>query len=186
MIGYLEGKIIHKSVNYIILKVGEVGYKVFVIPTEPYLLNTKTEVFIYEDIKEEKHDLYGFKDQNRLSTFEKLISVSGLGPKIAITILSSMTAGQISKSIDDNDTNSFLAIKGIGKKLANKIILELKDKIDISDLGGASQNTDRELIEALESLGYGKKEIEKIIKEIPKDILTIEDKIKWSLKRASK
>ncbi len=186
MIAYLEGKIITKRLNYIILKCQTVGYKVFVIPTESYPDNMDASLYIHEHITEDKDDLYGFKSIGQLEIFELLITVSGLGPKIALTILSSMGQTEIEKAIETGDVKTFQKIKGIGQKMAMKIILDLKSKLDLVELDNLKngKRTDTEVEEVLLSLGYKKQEITKIIDNIPADIKNLESKIKWALKRA--
>lgn len=185
MISYIEGKIIHKKINYIIVLAGALGYKIFIVPTESYPVDSNIKLFLHEHITEDKDDFYGFKTADQLETFEMLISVSGLGPKIGLTVLSTMDKDKIETAIESSDVKSFEKIKGIGKKLATKIILELKGKIDLLELerkqGAIFIDTETE--EALLSLGFKQVEIGKILSTMPKDILTTEDKIRWALKR---
>ena len=186
MISYLSGQIITKRPNYIILKCGYVGYKVFVVPTEHYLKDDTLSLYIHEHITEDKNDLYGFKTIEKLEIFELLIGVSGLGPKIGMTILSSMDKSEIESAIELGDVKTFQKIKGIGQKMAMKIILELKSKLDLMELENLKNGAkiDVELEEALLSLGYKKKEISKVIDIVPQDLKSIEEKIKWTLKNA--
>lgn len=176
MIAYIDGKVIYKKANYVIVLAGSVGYKVFVIPTEHFSLDEETALFLHEHISEEKDDLYGFKSAEQLEIFQMLISVSGLGPKIAMTILSSLNKDNIESAIEAGNIKAFEKIKGIGKKLAAKIILELKGKIDLLALEDKSNIAvaDIEAEEALISLGFKKVEIDKILSNLPKDIITIE------------
>lgn len=184
MIAYLEGTIIVKNPNYIILKCSSIGYKIFIVPTEHYKKGEDISLYIHEHITEDKDDLYGFKTLEKMEIFELLLSVSGLGPKIGMTILSSMSKNEIEKSIESGDVKSFKRIKGIGQKMAMKIILELKTKLDIIELDKlqGDKKVDTEVEEVLISLGYKQKEISKLISQIPNDISNLESKIKWVLK----
>lgn len=186
MISYIQGSIIYKKTNYIIILAGHIGYKIFIVPTEHFPVDTDISLFLHEHISEEKDDLYGFKTADQLDIFEVLISVSGLGPKMAIAVLSSLDKKAIETAIETSDVKVFEKIKGIGKKLASKIILELKGKIDFSQLEKTNNLyvNDTQTEEALISLGFKKPEINKILSSLPKDILTIEDKIRWALKNA--
>lgn len=186
MIAYLEGKTITKRLNYIILKCDSVGYKIFIVPTESYPKEKNISLFIHDHVGEDKRDLYGFKTFEQLEIFELLLGVSGLGPKIALTILSSMSKTDIEKSIESGDVKAFQKIKGIGQKMAMKIILDLKSKLDLVELDKLKngKRTDTEVEEVLISLGYKKKEIGKIIDSIPTDIKDLESRIKFALKNA--
>lgn len=187
MIAYLEGKIIHKRLNWIILKCQSIGYKIFIIPAQKYKENQGYSLYIYEHIREDKNDLYGFKTIKELEIFEILLSVSGLGPKMGLSILTSLPVKEIEKAIEEADVKKFEKIKGIGKKLAAKIILELKNKVDFSQIDNKKySNHDQELEDALASLGYKKNEITKIISTLPKDLKNLEEKIRWALGRRSK
>jgi Holliday junction DNA helicase RuvA len=143
-------------------------------------------LYIHDHVGEDKRDLYGFKSLEQLEIFELLLGVSGLGPKIALTILSAMNKSEIEKTIESSDVKSFQKIKGIGQKMAMKIILELKSKLDLVELDHLKngKRTDTEVEEVLISLGYKKKEIGKIIDSIPVDVKDLESRIKYALKHA--
>ena len=183
MIAYLEGQIIKKKNNHIILKCSSIGYKIYVIPTQSFIEEDILSLYIYEHITEDKDDLYGFKSYDELEIFETLIGVSGLGPKIALTILASMSKKEIEQAIDREEVKTFQRIKGIGQKMAAKIILELKSKINFSKISQSQNSRDRdsETADALYSLGYKTKEVDKILSQIPSHIADLESKIKWAL-----
>lgn len=186
MIAYLEGSVIHRHANYLILKCGAVGYKIYISPTQNINLANTLSLYIYEHIREDRDDLYGFANIGELEIFEILISVSGLGPKMALSILSVMDKDKIESTIEKGDYKVFQEIKGIGKKLAAKIILELKNKIELSDIDKlqGAKKIDLETEEALLSLGFKKHEIQKIIDQMPNELRNITDKVKWALKNA--
>jgi Holliday junction DNA helicase RuvA len=192
MISYLKGKVVLFRWGLIILDVNGVGYKVCVNPQiniKNNIIDTKedVELFVYENIREDTDDLYGFLTYQELELFEKLISVNGVGPKAGINIMSSGKPEAIISAILSDNLGFFTAVSGIGKKAAAKIILELKSKIgggtDI-ELGQFDQSND--VIDALEALGYKKQELTTILSKIPKEIVATEDKIRWCLKNLGK
>ncbi len=186
MIAYLSGKIILNKPGYVILDTGGVGYKVNVNNLDIGEKNN-AELFIYEHIREDLNELYGFKSFDHLELFTKLISVNGVGPKVAMTILTVGEAGKISEAIVGGNISFFQAIPGIGKKVAAKIILELKSKIATLDSSSVinQMNENEEVFEALTTLGYKNSEISKMLSKSPSN-LTPEEKIKWCLKNITK
>lgn len=183
MISYLHGKVIHKDLNYLEIDVNGVGYKVFSKSAfiEGLTFNDVASVFIYTNVKEDDIKLFGFETREDKSIFEILISVSGVGPKTALAILNCASASNIKNAIQNADTEIFTNVSGIGKKVAQKIIVELQSKIGkISELN-LKETEDDEIIEALKNLGYSYKESQELSKGLDKN-LKIEDKIKLSLK----
>ncbi len=188
MIGYLKGKILVKHEKYFLLDVGNVGYKVFASNALLPELENKQEIalYIYTNVKEDAITLYGFKDEKEQLLFEKLISISGIGPKVGLDIMGSPLY-IIQNAILNNDPKLLTEIKGIGKKTAERLILELKNKVDFIDFG--MQNApkeelptiDEDVISALEGLGYEKYQIIKHFQNLPKEVEKTEDKIKWFL-----
>ena len=148
-------------------------------------LNDEIEVFIYTNVKEDDITLYGFNKSNELNLFEKLISISGIGPKMALDILDSPLY-IIQNAIINNNPSLLTEIKGIGKKTAERIILELKNKIDPNDFDSRTQtikekSINEDIITALTGLGYEKYQIIKKFQDLPEDIEITEEKIKWFL-----
>jgi len=193
MIGYLKGKIMQARWGSLIIDVNGVGYRVTVdpqikIPENCVDIKHEIELYIHEHIREDAHDLYGFLEPYELEMFEKLISVSGVGPKVAINIMSSADTSKIAAAIENSDVSFFTAISGIGKKVATKIILELKSKMTESEneavLSGSESSND--VVDAMASLGYRKSDISKFIPQIPADILRTEEKVRWLLKNLKK
>ena len=187
MIAYLKGKIISGGVNHVILDVNGVGYKIFTtkFPTE----GSEQIFFIHEVIREDVYDLYGFQDSHELDLFEKLISVNGVGPKAALSILNYTNSDQVISAIATDDINFFQGVPGIGKKVAGKIILELKAKLTKIQgdgiLAKMGREAEEDVVEALVSLGYKKQEAQKVISKLPKDIEKSEEKVRWCLKNIS-
>ncbi len=168
----VRGQVIHLEHNVAVIECGGVGYKCqTTINTQKNLkLNTETKLFTYLNVREDAMELFGFGTEMELSAFKTLISVSGVGPKVGLAILSVLTPQQISLAIASNDLKSITMAPGVGKKLAQRIVIELKDKFsltsgnDASVQGGiASANTSvgnvPKAIEALSVLGYSSSDV---------------------------
>lgn len=189
MIAYLTGKIIHKDIKYAVLMTESgVGYKVFT--TLETLgqndIGGTVELWIHTVVREDALDLYGFSDKKSLDFFELLITISGIGPKSAIGILSSTTVQSIVEAVVSGETAYLTKIAGIGKKVAEKIVLELKGKVT-GDFGEDSavhrtSGSDVDALEALKSLGYTHKESKDALDSISKDIKGSGEKVKAALK----
>lgn len=172
MIATLNGKLIIKELNYVVVECGGVGLKCFVTQnTHATIGNIGDSVFLHTHlaVREDALDLYGFTDSAELETFKLITSVSGVGSKIGLAILSEFTADKIMLYIASGDSKSLTAASGVGIKLAQRIVLELKDKvgsistgdmnIDVKAVGNAtSHSATREAVEALVSLGYTQSE----------------------------
>ena len=195
MIATLNGKLIIKELNYVVVECGGVGLKCFVTQnTHASIGNIGDNVFLYTylSVREDALDLYGFIDNSELEVFKLITSVSGVGSKIGLAILSEFTADQIMLYIASGDAKSLTAASGVGIKLAQRIILELKDKVgsvsvcssslDIKAVGNATANTStKEAIEALVSLGYSQSEASLAVGRLD-PILDTNDLIKQALK----
>ena len=179
MIAYLEGKVLKTGVNNLILKVSQIGYKVYV--SNGILMTTKAgnqlELFIYQNLKEDISDLYGFLNSNELDLFEKLISVNKVGPKSALNIMN-LGFDDVITAINNQDVTFLTKASGLGKKGAERIILELSGKLVLEE---QDSNIDQEGYLALESLGYERKHISEVLKTKPENIGTIESMVKYFL-----
>lgn len=189
MIGALIGTVHTITKNPIIFFVGDVGYAISITDNLAKTLtpNKKTFLYIHTHVREDAFDLFGFISQEELTLFELLLTVSGVGPKTALLV---MNAGvdAIKHAVQTGDVDFFTHIPRLGRKNAQKIIIELKNKlgsIEELDLRDASQETD-EMIDALVSMGFAKKEVLAIVKKIPEGDTTIEQKIKSALKLLGK
>lgn len=192
MISWLSGKIIRKEKNFIILNVAGVGYKINVsektLKTFSELGNKEdAELYTYQNVHEDILDLYGFMSFDELQFFEAVISVSGIGPKVGLSILGESTVNEIKNAVAREDILFFNSIPGIGKKTAERFIVEIKNKIEAvvlsaEDDGGGNSD----IADALVQLGYSRSEIGDIIKQIPKDIKNEKEKITWALKNLGK
>lgn len=188
MIAYLSGKIVVQRGSYIILGVAGVGYKVQYTFKKNVGEGTECELFIHNHIREDSSDLYGFDTLAELELFEKLISVNGVGPKAGMAIMSIAESDRIVSAIISEDTSFFQAIPGIGKKVAAKIILDLKSKVsglsEMGDLQSLTKSSD--VADALLTLGYKSSEIGSIMTKIPAEITSSEEKVRWCLKHMAK
>jgi len=184
MIGSLSGIIKQKKFDSLIVDVGGVGYRVFtpVFVWQDCQIGDKRDFLIYTHVREDEISLFGFIKPADQEIFINLISVSGIGPKLALNILSySRGASRVVKAIQDADVDFFVSVKGMGKKSSQRVIVDLKPKIGgIKELEFETEQ-DQELIEALKGLGFSREEIKKSIKGIKAD-LPLEDKIRLALK----
>lgn len=191
MIAHLQGKLIEKSPTQIVIDCGGVGYDVNIsLHTYSLLPNSDfIKVFTYLQIKEDAHTLFGFIEKSEREIFKLLISVSGIGAGIARTMLSSLDPKQITNAIASGDVGTIQSIKGIGSKTAQRVILDLKDKVlklyDLDEVSMSQSNTNRdEALSALEVLGFVRKASEKVIEKIIKEDpdASVESIIKQALK----
>lgn len=168
MISYLKGSIQYKSQNFIVLNVGNVGYQVH-IPRQIYseaTVGKEREFFIYTHVREDQLTLFGFETLEELQLFKLVLSVSGIGPKIGLEILSTPSS-IIKNAILNEDTKTLAQIPGLGLKTSKRLILELKNKIEpLITYKTSAHRGKEEAIEALSSLGYSKPEIFKILNTI--------------------
>jgi len=183
MIGSIRGKIILKTEKFLIVETGGVGYKINVSPdTLSKTKKTEGEVsfWIHTHVREDALDLYGFLSLEELEFFEMLINVSGIGPKGALSILGITSVDTLKKAISSGDTSYLTKISGIGKKTAEKIVIELRDKIG-KELSGTSLQGELDALEALKSLGYSGTESREALKKVSPDTNT-NTKIREALK----
>jgi Holliday junction DNA helicase RuvA len=183
MIGYLEGSVISIGDKYILLNVGGVGYKVF-CDTRLYenRLRQNVQLLIHTIVREDALELFGFEKDEELRLFEKLISISGIGPRGALQILTSASSEKLFTAIQEGDLALLTSVQGIGKKTAEKIILELRGAI--SDL--TFTNKDEEVLLALKALGYSERDATQVVKSLDMKDASLEEKIKKALKYLGK
>ena len=191
MIAYLKGKIIFKNEKFIILLSGGVGYKVFMLSCQNKI-DDETEFFTYLNVKEDSLTLYGFMSYQELELFEHLISISGIGPKAGLGILSLADAETVKIAIAKGDSSILTRVSGIGKKTAERVVLELRNKFSNIEGDEVLQKKSKEIndhtdaIEALVGLGYSPSEAKKAIAEIPAEIKDVSERIKMALKELGK
>lgn len=177
MIAYLSGSILSKGKDFAILVVQDIGYKVFISgPTlDTISIGTTVTVYTHDHVREDARDLFGFTDSADLTLFEKLISVSGVGPKMAMTVLA-LGSHRVRDAISKGDVGTLTSASGVGKKTAQKIILDLKGVL--SEHGVTS--ADMDAVEALRRLGYSATEARDALAEVIG--VSPEEKIKAALK----
>lgn len=196
MYAYLKGSLEVKTKGYIVIEVNNIGYKVFMSETAINQLGELGEIvkiYTYLKVREDEMSLYGFNTNEELRMFELLLSVSGVGAKSAIGILSNISPSSFALAVISNDVNKIKSLPGIGPKGAQRIILELKDKIN-KDEGIVGKDDDTEVnntildnekvseaICALQVLGYTRKEIEKALEKVNTQELSVEDIIRKGL-----
>lgn len=199
MYEYISGELKFIYNDYIVIDNGGIGYKIFTSNNTLFNVTVGDFYTIYTDyiVKEDYVALFGFKTMDELSMFKLLVSVNSIGPKVACGILSSMSVDSLKLTIVNGDAVALATAKGVGKKTAQKIILELKDKISIDsisskDISGMEVSTldsgkdleKRELVsDALINLGFMKNDIERFLSSINVDEMEIEDIIKLSMKK---
>lgn len=191
MITHLRGKLVEKNPTYAIIEANGVGYYLNISLNTFSQIPETENVLLYTHlaIREDAHTLYGFKTKKEREIFLLLISVSGVGPSIARTMLSSMTTDEIQRAIASGDVKVIQSAKGIGAKTAQRILVDLKDKIlksyTIDEVSQVSDNSNKdEALTALEVLGFNKKQAERVLGKILKEdnSLSVEDLIKRALK----
>lgn len=190
MIAFLEGKVKFKGVGNITLLAGGVGYRVAcpIYIINSIVLDTNCALFIHSHIREDCFDLYGFETPEELVLFELLIGVSGVGPKTALGIFNNGSGEKIKEAIVKGEVEFFSGVPRLGKKNAQKIIIELRGKLgglgELGDLGMESGET-KEVVEALKGLGFGVPEIREALREV-KGVEGVENKIREAIKRMGK
>ena len=191
MITHLKGRLVEKTPTNIVIDCNGVGYFVHIsLHTFSNLSDTESvKLFIHLQVREDSHTLFGFSTKVEREIFRLLITVSGVGASIARTMLSSLTPDQVKDAIAQNDFAAIKSVKGIGSKTAQRVVLDLKDKIlKVDSLDGVSvvsNNTNKnEALSALETLGFGRKQAEKICDSIVKNDAnaSVETIIKLALK----
>jgi Holliday junction DNA helicase RuvA len=191
MIAHLQGKLVEKTPTEVIIDCNGVGYHVNISLHTYSLLpaSDAIKLFTYLQIKEDSHTLFGFIEKSEREIFKMLLSVSGIGASIARTMLSSLEPKQIIHAIASADVVTIQSIKGIGSKTAQRVILDLKDKVlklyDLDEVSMSQSNTNKdEALSALEVLGFIRKSAERVVEKIVKENpdFSVENIIKLALK----
>ena len=205
MLAYVKGELVQKQIGYVVIDVGGLGYKVFM--SEPSIeeignIGDEVKVHTYYRVSEDDISLFGFNTPEELRMFELLISVSGIGAKTAIAMLACIEPSQFAIAVISDDIDTLKKIPGVGPKSAQRIVLELKDKMkkeqQIAELTNATLEQKskikkvivadtkvQEAIDALQVLGYTKKDVEKALEQIDTAELKVEDIIKKALRELS-
>ena len=188
MFGHITGKIYDLKGTKTVLKAGGIGFVIHSTPSYLTKLKTNQEAsfWTHTAVRENDISLYGFETEEELRIFELLITVSGVGPKSGLAILSVAGVKSIEEAVATKDTSSLTKISGIGRKTAEKIVLELDGKLVTSQKGQNRTSEDIDVFEALKSLGYRERDIQETIKKLPKDLVGTNEKIKYILKNLGK
>lgn len=204
MLAYIKGELANKSRSYVVIDVGGLGYKIFMSELSMEQIGNIgdiVKVYTYYRVMEDDISIFGFNTNEELRLFELLISVSGVGAKTAITMLGTIKPEDFAIAIISNDINTLKKLPGIGAKTAQRIVLELKDKLkkekQIEELSIATEKTElvknkiekdkklEEAFDALQVLGYNSKDIEKVMNKIDQS-LSLEEIIRAGIKELSK
>jgi Holliday junction DNA helicase RuvA len=189
MIATLKGRIAEKTLDLIVIDCGGVGYGVFV-PFEDFgalAEGQEAKLYIYEHIRENSHDLFGFKNIQSKLLFEQLLSVNGVGPKMALSILSIANLQNVRQAIANGDVKFISQAVGVGKRVAERVVVDLKDKVglatadDVVDFLTTTADPNDEALQALVSLGFSVQDASAALKKIDKK-LPAEERIKQALK----
>lgn len=187
MIAYIRGEVLLKQFDYLILTNSGIGYKIFSTKSELSKLNLGDEVafWIFENLKEDRYDLFGFTDQSSLGMFERILGVNGAGPKAALAVLNIGPIHDLQEALLTSNAKYIQQASGVGKKLAERLILEISGQMSDTALENNSmrsnQDEDDEAHQALVSLGYSPKDASKALEKIDKS-LSAEDRIKQALR----
>jgi len=199
MIGFLRGKLVHKAPPFLVLDVQGVGYEVEAPMTTFYdlpAINEEVKLHTHLVVREDAHILFGFSAEAERTLFRTLIKVNGVGPKLALTILSGQSAEEFHRCIHDNDTQTLVRLPGVGKKTAERLIIEMRDRLP--DLGDSAMtsidntglatptigNPKQEAVSALCSLGYKPLDASKMVQNINVEGKSCEDIIRLALQGA--
>lgn len=194
MISYIKGNLECKNIDNIVIDVGGIGYKIYMSANSIDRISEvgkEIKIYTYMKVREDDISLYGFCTNEELKMFEQLIGVSGVGAKSALTILANISPSSFALAIISGDVNTLKSLPGIGEKSAQRMILELKDKMKTQDAienkviptkNIAKSDKAKDAIEALQVLGYARKDIELAIANIDTNELSVEEIIKQGLK----
>lgn len=182
MIGSIKGVIKLLRNKWAVVETNGIGFKVY-LPLELLMkkkIGDEIALYTYMHFTENSFDIYGFEAIEELDLFELLLTVPGLGPKIALNIINQAKPSQIKQAIIKENKGFFIQIPGVGKKTAERLIVELKGKVGLE----ITEEADHlDVFEALLGLGYKPYEIKKVLSEMPKNLQKADEKIKWALKR---
>ena len=193
MIGRISGELLEKNPPQVVVSVVGVGYEIDVPMSTFYNLpkiGEKVALFTHLVVREDAHLLYGFGTETERVTFRQLLKISGVGPKVALSVLSGMSVNDLAEAVATQESGRLTKVPGIGKKTAERLLLELKDKLKVDvriSVGGETPvpSSAADVLNALISLGYNEKEAMYAIKQLPKDV-AVSDGIRQALKLLSK
>lgn len=186
MIAHITGRILRRELRFLVVEANNVGYKIYVSPEtlSRFASSTDAKLHIFTSVKDTAIELFGFETSSELDFFEMLLDVSGIGPRSALSIIGIAPIETLKKAIASGDTSYLTKVSGIGKKMADKIVLELKDKLASLGHGGEnhSMGEEADVLDALLSLGYTQYQSREALKEIDPAIKGASERIKAALK----
>ena len=188
MISCLSGTVRHKDINALVVDVGGVGYKVLVTIETALEVTPSSPIFLWTHlvVRETSLELFGFLDKETLDIFDLLITISGIGPKTALGILNVASPATLRQAVASADTSYLTRVSGIGKKNAEKIVLELKNKLKVTEVDRSlDSRNEGDALEALVSLGYTERDAREALKRVPKEIEGASERVKAALKLLS-
>ena len=183
MIVFVKGIVNSIGIDFVVVENNGIGYKVFYNHSQSLMLGQQIILYTYQQIREDAHALFGFINQQELELFEKLISVKGLGPKTALSILTSTSYNQVINAIEKGEVQFLKQMPGIGAKTAQQIVLDLKGKlVGDSEVANKGNKNFQDAMEALKALGYKNNEIQSISKELSlMELDTVDEYVKIGL-----
>lgn len=197
MYAYIKGTLEIKGINYVVIENNGIGFKIFMSSKSIGCIGNVgdiVKVHTHYHVREDDISLYGFVSEEELRMFEILINVSGVGVKSALTMLSDITPASFAMAVIQDDVTRLTKVPGVGKKTAQRLILELKDKLKKEDISGDAAaeedikeiKIDNDAVTALQVLGYSKKEVEEVLQKVDTKNLSTEETIKMALKYLGK
>jgi holliday junction DNA helicase RuvA len=184
MIATIEGVVAEKIGDTLVIELGGIGYEVIVTASDwgASATGDKAKFYIYDHIKEDSHSLFGFCDTASKQLFVKLLGVNGVGPKVAMQVMGAASLDRLQQAIADGDTDLFKGVSGVGKKTAERIMLDLRGKVDATGTIGTARSGDP-AYQALLGLGYSSQQAADAVAKIPRDITDEQLRVKSALKQ---
>lgn len=189
MIGRISGTLVYQGISEAIIDAGGVGYRVFITLDTAKTLSAggQASLFTHLAVRENALDLYGFLSREELQFFELLLGVSGIGPKSALNIMNVATIEALRSAIHAGDASHLVKVSGIGKKTAEKIVLELREKIGPAELSPlSSTRAESDALEALHALGYSLSEARDALKQVPREVEGDSERLREALRLLGK
>ena len=185
MIGYLRGRLFYRDEENILVCVNGVGYEIR--PSRSLnenlpALNEELDIFIHTYVREDSWVLYGFATREELQSFRLLLKVSGIGPNVALEIVSTLSSSRLYQAIDTEDVNLLCTVNGVGKKTAQRIVFELRGKLPRKEKESEDTPQENELFSALEALGYSRQEAKRAVKSLPQKSGELSELVREALK----
>lgn len=186
MIASITGTIRAKGDRFLVVATGGIGYRVFVTPAlvASAVGGVNITLFTYHHVSETANDLYGFLTTREVGFFELLISISNVGPKTALNVMGVASLDELEAAIQHGDATILTKVSGVGRKTAERIVLELKEKVDVLAESSVSETLkdDAEVLDALVSLGYTRHEARAALRKVPKDVAGVSERVREALK----